>query len=596
MTAELATATSSVDLRTADRRHLLRRAVTFPPLMIPLSVLLVIVLACVLAPLLSPYDPLAQDLLHVKELPSALHWLGTDALGRDVLSRLLFGGQTSLLGVVQALVVLLVVGLPLGLVAGYFGGIVDRAISVVVEIVMAIPSIVVIMAVLSVVSRSMLAAMVTFGILGSAGLIRIVRATTIAVRGELYVSAARVSGVRQGSIVFFHVLPRIAGPLIVQMSIFASIALAVQTGLAYLGFGIIVPAPSWGGSVAEAAQLLAANPFLLVPSGGIIAITIVCFAFIGDAFRDLTVSTWSASSGGQPSRSDLRRGGSRLVAAEAAQSGGDDGGALLSVSGLTIAFGEGDRATTVVEDVSFQLRRGEVVGLVGESGSGKTVTALTILGLLPASATIRAGSVRLDGVDLLRLRERELRQVRGSRIGLISQEPMLSLDPAFTVGNQLGEIIRRHDRGLDRRQVRARALELLEFVQMRNPADVLRRFPHELSGGMAQRCSIAAALAASPDVLIADEPTTALDVTVQAEILELIRSIQQRTGMGVIFVTHNLGVVADLCDRAVVMQRGRVVEQADILTLFAAPAEPYTRQLLSATPSLVEIPERTARA
>jgi peptide/nickel transport system permease protein len=258
--------------------------------------------------------------------------------------------------------------------------------------------------------------------------------------------------------------------------------------------------------------------------------------------------------------------------------------ALLSVQGLTIGFRStsGD-LVTVVDDVSFDIHEGEAVGLVGESGCGKTVTAVSILGLLPGTGRIEAGSILFRGRDLANLSEKQLRGVRGAEIGFISQEPMISLNPTFRVGSQLAEVVRCHQR-VSRSEARTRALGLLRDVHLPDPEAVARRYPHELSGGMAQRVAIARALAGKPRLLIADEPTTALDVTVQAEILDLLGELQQARGMAILLVTHDWGVIADLCERAIVMYAGEVVERAALVPMFREPRHPYTEALLAANP------------
>jgi len=573
----------------APRRGFIRRLLRRPLAAISLAYLCLITLACILAPVISPYSPLDQDLNAIMGPPSAHHPLGTDDLGRDVLSRLLYGGRASLLGVLEAVVVLAVVGTLSGLLAGYFGGWADWTISRIVDVVMAIPVLVVILGVLAIFGNSMLSAMVVFGLLGSAGLARIVRGATLAVRQELYVAAAKVSGVSRPSIVLRHVLPRLAGPVIVQLSLLAGVALGVQSGLAFLNLGIVLPAPSWGGMVGTASQLVSEDPWLLVPPGVVIALTILAFSLIGDAARDVTVEAWSNGQSRQRRRRRGPKAGESRPAAPAVALGSPVGaGAVLSIRDLTVAFGSDKHQTVVADRVSLDVCSGEVVALVGESGSGKTITALAILGLLPASGHVLSGTVMLDGRNLLEISEKQLQAVRGSKIGLISQEPMSSLDPAFRVGSQLAEVIRQHE-PVSRRTARGRAIEMLRTVRLPDPEEVMHRYPYELSGGMAQRVVIALALAASPELLIADEPTTALDVTVQAEILDLLRSLQQSRRMAVIFVTHNLAVVADLCSRAIVMQGGRVVENCDVETLFARPQHAYTKALLSATPSLISL-------
>ncbi len=236
---------------------------------------------------------------------------------------------------------------------------------------------------------------------------------------------------------------------------------------------------------------------------------------------------------------------------------------------------------TVVERASFSIAPGETVGLVGESGSGKTVSAMSIIGLLPAHGEVQSGRIVFGGRDLASLSETQMRGLRGREIGLISQEPLVSMNPAFRVGRQLAEVVRLH-RGLSRRESYKEALQLLRDVHLPDPEGVASCYPHELSGGMAQRVVIARALAGNPKLLIADEPTTALDVTVQAEILDLLRELKKTRGMAMLLVTHDWGVAADTCDRVIVMYAGQVVESAPIEAIFREPRHPYTEALLAA--------------
>jgi peptide/nickel transport system permease protein len=560
----------------------LRRALRKPLGVISAAYLVLLTLACVLAPLIAPYAPLDEDLTHVQGGPSGAHLLGTDELGRDVVSRLLYGGQLTLLGVVECVAVLLIISLPVGLAAGYLGGWVDRAVSAVVDLLLSVPGIIVVLAVLAVFGSSMTAAMVTFGVLGSAGVIRVVRSAALSVREELYVAAARVSGVTEPRIVVRHILPRIAGPVIVQASLFAAIALAIQTGLSFLSLGVAPPAPSWGGMVGEAASLIDQDGWLLVPSGGIIALTILAFGLIGDAVRDATVEGWSARSA--PAIRTVRRQASptpALVPVPASPGPADD--AVLTVRDLSVSFDAPDGPVTVVDRVSFTLGAGEVLGIVGESGGGKSVTALSLLQLLPPNGRISGGRVLLGDQDLTAMSERQIANLRGKAMAMVFQEPTVSLDPSFLVGAQVAEVVRRHDR-VSRAAARRRVLELFEQVRLPDPAGTARRYPHELSGGMAQRVCLALALAGRPSVLIADEPTTALDVTVQSGILELLRQLRDETGMSIILVTHDWGVVADICDRALVMYAGQVVEQAPVGALFREPRHPYTLGLQDCNP------------
>ena len=257
---------------------------------------------------------------------------------------------------------------------------------------------------------------------------------------------------------------------------------------------------------------------------------------------------------------------------------------LLSVSGLRTVFRLADgREAAAVDDVSFELRRGETLGLVGESGSGKSVTALSLIGLVSPPGRVAGGRIELDGVDLRTLDDARMRAVRGRRIGFVFQEPMVALDPVYTIGQQIEETLAVHDlaRG---RQARRRTLELLEAVRIPDPGRRAREYPHQLSGGLRQRAMMALALAADPVMLIADEPTTALDVTVQAEILDLLRDLGRRLSLALLLITHDLGVVAEMADRVAVMYAGRIVEVGDVRTVLTSPAHPYTQGLFGSIP------------
>ena len=266
---------------------------------------------------------------------------------------------------------------------------------------------------------------------------------------------------------------------------------------------------------------------------------------------------------------------------------------VLAVRNLTTAFRVDDEWTTVVKGISFEIGQRETVAIVGESGSGKSVTALSIMGLLPAANSRATGEILLEGRDLLKLPENQMRHVRGNLISMIFQEPMTSLNPVLTLGFQIAEALIYH-RGLDRARAEAETLRILERVRIPSAASRLHEYPHRLSGGMRQRVMIAMALACKPKLLIADEPTTALDVTIQAEILELIKLLQDEEGMSVAFITHDMGVVAEIADRTVVMLDGNAVEQETTAELFASPREPYTRALLAAVPRLGSMKGRPA--
>jgi peptide/nickel transport system permease protein len=555
-----------------------RRVIRRPLALAGLLWLLLVTLVSLAAPVLAPYSARTTDLRHVLEGPTARHLLGTDQLGRDVLSRLMLSGRDALLGAGEATLVFVAVGVTLGLLAGYYGGWIDWLVTRWAEITVALPGVLILLVVLAVFAHNEVAAMVSFGVLAAPGLARIMRAETLRVKNELYISAARVAGLTDGQILRRHVVSRLVTTIIVQAALLASVALIVQAGLAFLGLGPQDPQPSWGGMVNQAATVIDRQSWLLLPTGGVIALTVMAFGLIGDGLRDATAEQWERGPGG------ARRVGTALVAPDLPPAESEVvPDAVLSVRGLSVSFDTPTGSIAVVQDVSFDVGPGETLGIVGESGCGKSVTAGAILGLLPANATVTARSCTFEGAELLSMRGSERDALRGRGIAYISQEPMTALDPTVRVGALLAEAVRRHHR-VSRAGARALAVELLETVNLPDPADVARRYPHQISGGMAQRVAIALALAGRPRLVIADEPTTALDVTVQRGILALLRRLQEEIGLSIILITHDWGVVAQLSSRTLVMYAGEVVEIGATGQLYHDPAHPYTAGLLAANP------------
>ena len=530
--------------------------------------LLLVALAVIAAPLIAPYDQLKMDLGHALKLPSPAHLLGTDRLGRDVLSRLLWGGQVSLGGLAEALAVAFVIGVVFGLVSGYVGRFVDNAISRVTEVMMATPGIVVLLMVYGIGNNNSHWGMIALGMLCSPSITRVTRAAARTVREEVFIASAEVLGMSRLRIIVSHVLPNVWGPIIVNTAVLGAVILGIQGGLNYINLGVNPPAASWGGMVSDAQRVLTQQPWLMVPSGATLTLTIMALMLVADGLRDATASNRSRPVAQLPA--------ARVVAT--GPIGEPNRDAALSVRGLTVSIA----GLEVVKNVSFDVADGQTLGIVGESGCGKTVTASAVLGQCGSGFKIE-GMVMFDGVDLNHAPPRVRAKKRGTGIAYISQEPMVALDPCFTVMSQLGELVTRHDK-LRGEARRARVLELLQQVGLPDPVEVAARFPHQLSGGMAQRVSIACALAGRPRVLIADEPTTALDVTIQGEILDLLRRLQAETGMAIVLITHDLGVVADLCDHVAVMYAGEIVEIADVERIFDRPAHPYTRGLLDSNP------------
>ena len=574
-----------------------RRLLRHPLGTASLAVLALIVVCCALAPVIAPYPRDASDFTHELSGPTGAHWLGTDELGRDILTRLLYGGQSTLLAAALATAIAVAVGTALGVAGGYLRGRTDRVLTFWGDLLLTIPLLVVLIVVVSVFPASLYPAMLPLGLLLSAAPMRVIRSVTLTIREDRYIEAARVSGLSHWQIMRRHVLPRVYGPIVVQATLAASVAVMLASGLAFLGFGVQVPAPSWGTMVAEAASQYQQQPWFLVPTGGIIALTVLSLGLLGDALRDAVTGRWT---GHAARRLPVRRPPGAVTPPRRAGSqpsygtGAADSGTvpLLAVRDLRITVPGTDHrgtdqrgtggGTVLVSGVSFDLLPGRTLAIVGESGCGKSVTARALLGVAPPGGRVD-GSIRLQGVELAGAREAHWRAVRGRRIAFVGQEPLSGLDPTQTVGAALSEVIRAYS-GCGRSQARQRALALLSRVKLDEPERVARLYPHQISGGMAQRVTIARALAGDPDILVADEPTTALDVTIQADILALLRALQLTSGIAVLLVTHDWGVVAGLADDVLVMYAGQAVERSAAQDVFGTPRHPYTEALLRSDP------------
>jgi peptide/nickel transport system permease protein len=575
---EAAAAFAALPRRPGAFRRLLRR----PGPTAALAFLVLLGLAALFAPWIAPYDPNAIDVPDRFATPSWHHLLGADDLGRDLLSRLLYGARVSLVVSLSVIVIATLVALVVGMVAGYSGGAIDNVLMRFADGGLSFPPLVLALAVAGILGPGVVNVIAALTIVFVFGLTRLVRGTTLAVREEPFVEASRAAGSRTRRILAHRVLPNIRSPLVIAATFGIAGVLLAETGLSFLGLGPRLPNASWGNMLRGAYERgLYRAPWVLFVPGVAIALTIFAFNLLGDGLRDVL----GVGRSGRAKRTE-RRGLTSVVRSTGpdARPGGDD--ALLRIEGLSVEFATERGVSRVVDGVSLAIRPGETVGLVGESGSGKTVTSLAVMRLVPSPpGTIVEGAIRFDGQDLLALDFEAVRRVRGSGISMVFQDPMTSLDPSFTVGSQLVEAQRVH-RDVSRSAARRRAVELLELVGIPAPETRLRQYPHQLSGGLRQRVAIAIALANEPRLLIADEPTTALDVTVQAQILDLLKQLQQDLGMAVLFVTHDLGVIADLCDRVAVMYAGEIVEEASAQDLFERPQHPYTAGLLGAMPQV----------
>jgi peptide/nickel transport system permease protein len=571
MSTDVTSVTPAPGLR-GERGNLLRGTLGNPLGMAGAVLLAIIVLAGIFAPLLAPQGPTAASLNAVFARPSAQHWLGGDSAGRDVFARLVFGARLSVGGALLATAVATVLGVPSGLIAGYYGRAFDAVASWAANLVMALPAIVVLLALRVVIGSSIWSSMAVFGVLLAPAFFRLVRGAVSRVRNDLYVDAARVAGLSDARIIGKHILGVVRGPVIIQAAMVAAISLLIEAGLEFLGLGDSLQA-SWGEMLNEGFTNIYQAPQLVLWPGLALGVTCAALALLAGALRD-TLEEGGRAPRRRPVRAQPEADGPR----QGQQDIPELPGALLSVRGLRVSYPRADGTVKeVIHGIDLGIRPGEVVGLVGESGSGKTQTALSVLGLLPEGGQVSGGAIRFDGEVL---GGRSTRRKLGRQLAYIPQEPLSNLDPAYTIGSQLVEPLRVVG-GLSASAARERALELLRSVGIADPVRVFKSYPHQVSGGMAQRVLIAGAVSSNPSLLVADEPTTALDVTVQAEILDVLRTLQQQRQMAVLLVTHNFGVVADICDRVYVMHEGMIVETNTAVGIYRDPAEPYTRTLLS---------------
>ena len=543
-------------------------------------VLVVIVGSAVLAPQIAPQPPDQLDLgarllgPAWTEKGSWSHPLGTDALGRDELSRLLYGARVSLFTGFLVVLVAGAVGTLLGLVAGYFGGVVESLIMRVMDASIAFPGLLLALIVLTMVGPGQTTIVIVLAAISWMVYTKIAHDVVLSLREEAFVLAAEAVGSRRSRILRRHLLPNLVSPIATVATLeFGGVVLA-EASLSYLGFGIQPPDSSWGLMIAEGQEYLTSSGWLVAIPGISIALVVLALNLVAGGVR-VSVDPRRRERGARASSRRLRR-------TAPGEAPADDGAPLLEVRDLRVSFPlQRGGAVEAVRGVDLTIARGETLAIVGESGSGKSVTSLALMDLVPAPGETTARSRAWHGVELGDVRPRPV----GRGITMVFQDPIASLNPLVPVGRQLTEVLRKH-RGLGRAAAAARAKELFEHVGISSPERRLDQLPFEFSGGMAQRVALAIALAPEPELMIADEPTTALDVTIQAQILELIRSLQAEYGMAVLLIAHDLGVVAGLCDRVAVMYAGRIVEEGPAEAVFARPRHPYSAGLIASTPRL----------
>jgi len=551
-----------------------------------LVVFALIVLAALAAPLLPLPDPDVTAPANRLLRPFAEgHLLGTDALGRDILSRLIWGTRVSLLVGISATLIAAFFGSLIGLVAGYAGGRVDTLLMRGIDMVMAFPYILLALAIVAVLGPGLLNALYAIAVVNIPFFARNIRGIALGLSRREFVDAARLSGKSNAQILFFEVLPNVLPVIIITMSTTIGWMILETAGLSFLGLGAQPPQADLGSMLGDGRKILFTAPHVSIIPGLMIFALVMSINLLGDGVRDVLDPRLKSGALTRPvARTAVMRQDVPQVVVS-------NPNAVLDVRDLRTEFRFGGEIYKAVGGVDMQVGQGECLGIVGESGSGKSVSAMSIMGLVPTPpGRISGGVALLDGEDLFAATDERIRQLRGSAVSHVFQDPLSTLHPLFTVGDQLIEAIQAHQ-PLSKSEARTRAAELLKMVRIPNPAERLKSYPHELSGGMRQRVCIAMALADDARIIIADEPTTALDVTVQAQVLSLLDTLRKEHDAGILFITHDFGVVSAICDRVAVMYAGKFVETGTTEEILSSPAHPYTAKLIDCVPVLGQ-PER----
>lgn len=545
-----------------------------------LIVMGLVVLLALITPILPLADPDATNTPARYTVPfSEGALLGTDHLGRDLLSRLLWGTRLSLAVGFAAAFIAATIGAAIGIISGYYGGRTDNIIMRFVDVLMAFPYILLALAIVAALGPGLMNALIAVAAVNIPFFARNIRGITVGIAHKEFVDAARLAGLSDAKIILTEILPNVLPVIVIAMSTTVGWMILETAGLSFLGLGSQPPQADLGSMLGEARSALITNPHTSLVPGVMILIIVMAINLLGDGVRDALDPRLKSGALSRPLPATL-------VDRDRQPGGSADATALLELSKLETQFHIGPRIYRAVGGVDLQIQPGECLGLIGESGSGKSVTALSIMGLVASPpGKITGGSVYYRGEELIGAPYELLRSLRGRKVAYIFQDPLATLHPLYTVGDQLIEAVRVH-RSVPKHEARAHAIDLLKSVRIPNAEDRVDNYPHEMSGGMRQRVGIAMALANDPDVIIADEPTTALDVTVQAQILTLLDDLRRERDVAILFITHDFGVVAQLCDRVAVMYAGRIVEQGTTDEILAHPAHPYTRRLMACVPEL----------
>jgi peptide/nickel transport system permease protein len=561
------------------------RVVRSPLGLVAAALLLAVVALAVLGPIVWGTDSEAVDTGNILAGPSAAHWAGTDNLGRDILARTLVAARLSVVLALLAVAIAVVAGLLLGAAPFVLGGRAGRLVSAAVNIAVAFPGVLLALFFAVVFGVGATGAVLAIGLAGAPAFARLVHTLVSGVAARDFVAAARVAGVGRGRILVRHVLPNIAEPLVVNATIGAGGALLSFAGLSFLGLGVQSPAFDWGRLLYDGVGALYVNPAAALAPGVAVLLAGLAFNLVGESVAKalgVPVSTGSWAVPGAATRAAGVRAPAPAPAPAEVEDPVDD--VVLGVRDLVVSFPGRSGPVRPVRGVSFDVRRGEAVGIVGESGCGKSLTALAVTRLTGDDARVDASRLQLLGTDLLAAQTTPDRRMLGTALAMVFQDPMTSLNPARRIGAQLAEVATHHQ-GMTRRAAAARAVDRLAAVRIPDARERARQYPHEFSGGMRQRAMIGMGLMGTPALIVADEPTTALDVTVQRQVLDLLSAVRASDAVALLLISHDVAVVGEVCDRVLVMYAGRIVEDLPAAEL-ASARHPYTRALVDAVPDM----------
>ncbi|MBC9716585.1 dipeptide/oligopeptide/nickel ABC transporter permease/ATP-binding protein [Streptomyces sp. TRM66268-LWL] len=541
------------------------------------GLLLAITVLAVLAPLLWGDQAAVVDTSAIQQGPSEAHPLGTDSLGRDLLYRVLVATRLSLLLALAATLLGVSLGILLGAAPSVLPRRTGRLVTAVVNIAVAFPALLLALFFAVVFGVGAKGAVLAIGLATAPAFARLTQTLSASVAGKDFVAAARVAGVGRFRLLVRHVLPNIAEPLAVNATIGAGSALLAFAGLSFLGLGVQAPDYDWGRLLGEGLNRIYLTPAPALAPCVAVVVTGLAFNLFGEAAAAaLGVRTLSRRTAPAPAP---------VAAPAAAPDSLEAGEAVLAVEDLRVSFPGTNGPITPVRGVSFLVRSGEAVGVVGESGSGKSLTAMAVSGLVEPPGQVSAGRLEFLGTPLLDTPQRALRPLLGTSLALVFQDPMTSFNPVRGIGRQLAEVAEEHQQ-LGRKAAHERAVDRLRAVRIPAPERRARQYPYEFSGGMRQRAMIGMGLMGDPRLIIADEPTTALDVTVQRQVLRLLGEVRAARDTAILLISHDVTVVAQTCDRVLVMYAGRIVEDLPAADLYERARHPYTRALLAAVPDL----------